>query len=141
MLAEVAPHAALVTPACPGETLPLLGTADPEEAGRRARALGADAAAVTLGAHGVLLDDGAGPVHLPSLPPPALVDQTGAGDCLAGTAAARLALGDDLATALRLACAAASLSLAGQGGTGAVPTLAQTRPHLAAHAPVLGGTA
>lgn len=130
VLARVAPQADLVTPACPGETMPLLGTADPAEAVRRARLLGADSVAVTLGGDGVLLADGGDREHLPALPPPAVVDQTGAGDCLAGTISARLALGDDLRTAVRLGCAAASLSLQGQGGTGVVPTLAETRAHL-----------
>jgi 2-dehydro-3-deoxygluconokinase len=55
-----------------------------------------------------------------------VTDQTGAGDVFAGTLAGRLALGDDLRQAVRLAAAAASLSLAGQGGTGYIPKLAQT---------------
>ena len=133
VLAQVARTAELVTPACPGETAPLLGTADPVEAALRARRLGAGAVAVTLGADGLLLDDGGEPDRVPPLPPPAVVDQTGAGDCLVGTISARLALGDDLRTAVRLGGAAASLSLQGQGGTGCVPTLAHTRAHLAAH--------
>jgi 2-dehydro-3-deoxygluconokinase len=49
--------------------------------------------------------------------------------------AARLALGDDLLAAARLGTAAASLSLAGAGGTGVVPSLAETRAHLAAAVP------
>jgi len=134
VLAQVARRAELITPACPGETVPLLGTADPIEAARRALRLGAAAVAVTLGAEGVLLHEDSGePVHVPSLPPPSVIDQTGAGDSLVGTVAARLALGDDLPTAVRLGCAAASLCLQGQGGTGFVPTLAQVRSHLDAH--------
>ncbi|WP_432491811.1 carbohydrate kinase family protein [Kineococcus gypseus] len=138
-LARVAPHAEVVTPACPGETSALLGTDDPVEGARRVRALGARVAAVTRGADGVLLDDGSGPLHVPPLPPPALVDQTGAGDTLVGTVAARLALGDDVVTAVRLGCAAASLSLRGRGGTGHLPPLAETRAHLTAHAGPAGG--
>ncbi|WP_269087507.1 hypothetical protein [Rathayibacter sp. VKM Ac-2630] len=38
-------------------------------------------------------------------------------------------LGDPLADAARLAAAAASLVVGGRGGTGLVPTLAQTRAH------------
>ncbi|GAB7192695.1 hypothetical protein NUM3379_34040 [Kineococcus sp. NUM-3379] len=132
-LARLAPFAEVVTPACPGETSALLGTDDPVEGARRARALGASAAAVTRGGDGVLLDDGTDVQDIPSLPPPALVDQTGAGDTLLGTVAARLALGDDVGTAVRLGCAAASLSLQGRGGTGYLPPLAETRAHLAAH--------
>ena len=141
VLARVAREAELVTPACPGETVPLLGTDDPVEAALRAHRLGAAAVAVTLGADGVLLSDGADPELVPPLPPPAVVDQTGAGDCLVGTVAARLALGDDLRTAVRLGCAAASLSLQGQGGTGFVPTLAQTQAHAALLQPSPGGPA
>ena len=130
VLARIAPYAELLTPACPGESVPLLGTADPYDAARRGRALGAAAVAVTLGGDGVLVDDGGEPEHLPALPPPALVDQTGAGDCLVGTVAGRLALGDDLRTAVRLGCAAASLSLAGPGRHRAGPHPRPTRAHL-----------
>jgi len=56
-----------------------------------------------------------------------VIDQTGAGDCLTGTVAARIALGDTLLEAVRLGVAAASLSVQGQGGTGHVPSLEHTR--------------
>lgn len=133
-LARVAPRAELVTPAWPGEARALLGADDPVAAARRCRELGAAAAAVTCGGEGVVVDDGRSLTRVPSLPPPALVDQTGAGDSLVGTVAARLALGDDLVTGVRLGCAAASLSLRGRGGTGHVPRLAETRDHLARRA-------
>ena len=68
---------------------------------------------------------------VPSVPAPAVVDQTGAGDAYVGTLTARLVLGDDLISAARLAAAASSLVVGGRGGTGLVPTLAQTRAHLA----------
>jgi 2-dehydro-3-deoxygluconokinase len=58
-----------------------------------------------------------------------VVDQTGAGDTFAGTVVGRLAAGDDLQSAVRLGVAAAALSVQGQGGTGFVPTLEQTRVH------------
>jgi 2-dehydro-3-deoxygluconokinase len=86
-----------------------------------------------MGGQGVLLlVDGHRPTLLPPVPVTEVVDQTGAGDALAGTAAARLALGDPVEEAVRLGTAAAALSLAGAGGTGRVPTLAQTRAALAA---------
>jgi 2-dehydro-3-deoxygluconokinase len=129
LLGDVAPHAALVTPACPSETGPLLDAADARVAIQRLRAAGAAAVAVTRGADGVLLDDGTALHDLPAVPPPSLVDQTGAGDSLVGTVAGRLALGDSLLEATRLGIAAASLSLTGQGGTGCVPSLAQVRAH------------
>ena len=117
-LARMAPLAALVTPSFPAEASALLGADDPAEAAAACRRLGARAAAVTCGEHGVVLDDGSGPVHVPAAPAPAIVDATGAGDVLAGTVAARLALGDDLETAVRLGAAAAAQSLGGRGGTG-----------------------
>ena len=42
-LREVAPHAALVLPSCPGDTAPLLGTDDADAAVEAVRALGAGA--------------------------------------------------------------------------------------------------
>lgn len=130
-LREIAPYAALVTPAAPLETRLLLDTDDPAAAAAACRTLGATAVAVTCGPDGVILDSGAGPTHLPAVPAQRLVDQTGAGDSFVGTVAARLVAGDPLETAVRLGCAAASLSLVGQGGTGRVPSLAETRAHAA----------
>jgi 2-dehydro-3-deoxygluconokinase len=123
MLAALAPYTALVTPSCPGDSLPLLGTADPAEAVRACLALGAGAVAVTRGAEGVMLGDGDGPpVEIPAIPAVTIVDQTGAGDAFAGTVAARLAAGDPLRGAVRAGTAAAAVSLEGQGGTGRVAT-------------------
>ena len=130
VLRALAPRAAVVTPACPGETEPLLGTGDPAAAARILRGLGADAAVVTRGAEGALVVDDGGSWAVPAVPAPHLVDQTGAGDSLAGTLTARLALGDSLTDAVRLGAAAASLVLGGRGGTGLVPTLEQVRTHL-----------
>ncbi len=126
-LARVAPHAALVTPSCPDDTRPLLGTDDPRAAATAVRRLGAAAVAVTMGERGLYVAAADEPVQLPAAEAPAVVDATGAGDVLAGTAAARLALGDDLLDALRLGTAAAALSLAGPGGTGRLPSLEQSR--------------
>ena len=126
-LEQVAPHAALVTPSCPADTTALLGTDDPAEAAARCRELGAAAVAVTCGEAGIVTDLGEGPGRVPPLTPPAVVDTTGAGDVLAGTTAARLALGDPLPDALQLGMAAAALSLAGAGGTGRLSTLAESR--------------
>ncbi|MBA2342301.1 MAG: sugar kinase [Thermoleophilaceae bacterium] len=129
-LARLAPLATLVTPSCPGDTLPLLGTDDAAAAARSCLELGAAAAAVTCGADGlVYADRRGGELALPGLRPPSLVDATGAGDVFTGTVAARLALGDDIEEALELGLAASSLSLGGRGGAGAVPTLAETRHH------------
>ena len=137
--AAIAPLAALVTPSSPGDALALLGTDDARDAAAACLRQGARAVAVTCGARGVLLDRGDGPLELPALPAPVVVDATGAGDVFAGTTAARLALGDDLVDAVRLGGAAAALSLAGQGGTGRLPSLAEAREHLLLHAGPAGG--
>ena len=124
-LERVAPHAALMTPSCPDDTRALLGTDDPVVAAARVRDLGAAAVAVTMGARGLYVDAARlGPLELPAAPAPAVVDATGAGDVLAGTAAAHLARGDDLVNALRRATTAAANSLAAPGGTGWVPAAA-----------------
>jgi 2-dehydro-3-deoxygluconokinase len=122
-LSRVAPYAALVTPSCPDDTRPLLGTGDPAVAAARVREMGAGAVAVTLGARGLYVDAGER-FELPAAPAREVVDATGAGDVLAGTAAARLALGDDLLDALRCGTAAAARSLGGAGGTGWLPAAA-----------------
>lgn len=129
MLAAVAPHAALVTPSCPGDSVPLLGTGDPGGAVRACLGLGARAVAVTRGPEGVLLADGGDgpPFEVPAIPAETIVDQTGAGDAFAGTVAARLAAGDPLREAVRAGTAAAAISLAGQGGTGRVATPEEIR--------------
>ncbi|MET8155172.1 sugar kinase [Sphaerisporangium sp. NPDC005289] len=133
VLADIAPMAALVAPSCPGDSLPLLGTADPAEVVRACLKLGARAVAVTRGPEGVLLglpgggdtwpDGSAGPlVEIPAVAAQAVVDQTGAGDAFIGTVAARLATGTALRDAVRAGTAAAAISLQGQGGTGRVAT-------------------
>ena len=89
--------------------------------------LGASTVAVTRGSGGVLVGTATEAVDVPAVPPPRVVDQTGAGDVFVGTVAARLACGDELLAAVRLGAAAASLSVQGRGGTGFLPTLAQSR--------------
>jgi 2-dehydro-3-deoxygluconokinase len=130
VLRAVAPRARVVTPAAPGESAALLDTEDPEQAARILLGLGAQAAVVTRGAAGALVADASGLRHVPAVPAPRLIDQTGAGDSLAGTLTARLVLGDSLDEAVRLGTAAASLVLGGRGGTGHVPSLAELRAHL-----------
>lgn len=128
-LRELAPLAYLITPSFPGETSALLQCPTAEAAGRALRDLGAGTVAVTCGAAGVQLDSAGGSTWIDSVPAPAVVDQTGAGDAFVGTLAARLTLGDDLDTATRYAVAAASLVVGGKGGTGFIPAFAQTVAH------------
>jgi 2-dehydro-3-deoxygluconokinase len=125
VLAKVAPHASLITPSCPADSVALLGTDDPERAAAACLALGAAAVAVTRGADGVLVVSGTDRLEVPAVPAPAIVDATGAGDAFAGVLTARLARGTPLVDAVRAGAAAASVSLGGQGGTGRVATAAE----------------
>lgn len=130
-LAELAPSAWLVTPSHPGETAALLSADTALAAGRRLRALGAQIVAVTCGATGVQIVADDTEAWIAAVPAAIVVDQTGAGDAYVGTLTARLVLGDDLIWAARQAAAASSLVVGGRGGTGFIPTLDQTRRHLA----------
>jgi 2-dehydro-3-deoxygluconokinase len=128
LLAELAPHCALITPSAPHECSTLLGVSEPADAAARLRAAGTEAVAVTCGASGVHVDDGA-PRWQPAIPAPVVVDQTGAGDVFVGTVTARLALGDDLHTAVQIGAAASSLAVGATGGSGGIATLARVRTH------------
>lgn len=125
VLEKVAPHASLITPSCPADSLPLLGTADAERAAAACLDLGAGAVAVTRGADGVLLATRDDQRDIPAVEAPLIVDATGAGDAFAGVLTAHLARGVSLVDAVRAGAAAASLSLGGQGGTGRVATAAE----------------
>ncbi len=131
-LAELAPRCWLVTPSFPGETTALLGADTAVEAGHRLRQLGAQNVAVTCGAEGVQLVTPNASAWVTAIPAPVVVDQTGAGDAYVGTLTTRLVLGDDIDYAARQAAAASSLVVGGRGGTGVIPTLDETREHLAA---------
>jgi len=139
VLHRLAPLADVVTPSWPDEAHHLLGLAADaslEDAIRGFAALGPRVVVLTRGPDGAVVAAEGSVTAVPGVPAPVLVDQTGAGDCLAGTLAARLALGDPLLDAVALATAAAALSVGGQGGTGRVPTLTETRAALAAARPV-----
>ncbi len=85
---------------------------------------------MTCGAEGIQLEgEGQDSTWIDSIPAPAVVDQTGAGDAFVGTLTARMVLGDSLPVAARYGAAAASLVVGGKGGTGFIPTLEQTRAH------------
>jgi len=128
-LAQVAPFCRLVTPSWPTEARALLGDAavDPRSVCLAVRDLGAESVAVTCGPDGVVVATKDDVVEVEAFDPPGVVDQTGAGDVLTGTAAARLALGDDLVLAVRCGAAAAALSLQGSGGTGYLASLDEVR--------------
>jgi ribokinase len=98
-----------------------------DDASSALRALGRDGATiVTLGAAGALVDDGSG-VHALDALAVQPVDTTGAGDCFCGILAARLAAGDPMLEAARLATAGAALATLAPGARGALPGLAEIR--------------
>lgn len=133
-LRTLAALAAVITPSWPGEARLLLGddsAGDAESALKAFWQWGSQAVVMTCGPEGALVRDRSGVVSVPGIPAARVVDQTGAGDSFTGTLAARLALGDPLVESVRLATAASSFSVQGQGGTGFVATLDQSRRALA----------
>jgi 2-dehydro-3-deoxygluconokinase len=127
---SIAPSVTVAIPSAPADTQALFGLADPRTAAVAVRSFGVGSSVITCGEQGVFVSTSDSHTTVPVVPAPRIVDATGAGDCFAGTLTARLALGDDLLNSVRLAMSAASLSLGGQGGTGYVPTLTESREHL-----------
>ncbi|KRD47916.1 2-dehydro-3-deoxygluconokinase [Acidovorax sp. Root275] len=105
----------------------LLGLHDADAIADWGHAQGAATVVVKLGAEGVLLSSADPAVPRQRVPgrSVALVDATGAGDCFDGNLLARLALGDDLAAAVRYANTAASLAVQGFGAVAPLPTAQQ----------------
>jgi ribokinase len=83
---------------------------------------------VTLGAAGALVAarGGAAPRAVPA-PRVIPVDTTGAGDCFCGILAGRLAAGEELLSAVRLATAGAALSTLAPGARGRLPSESEIR--------------
>ena len=128
-LQSVAPCTEVMVPSAPSEIELLLGTTEPEAAAAFLMGWGARSVVVTRGSEGSSIFTAAGTSHQPVIPALEVIDQTGAGDVLAGTLTARLALGDDLREAAAMAAAAASLSVGGRGGTGLIAPLSEIRRH------------
>ena len=89
-----------------------------------------EAVVVTRGAAGADWVSSTGTLHVPAFPATP-VDTTGAGDCFAGSLAARLDLGDPPETALRYAAAAAAIQVTRPGAAPAMPTEPEVRAMLA----------
>lgn len=104
------------------ELVDLTGAADLEDAPAALAKHGIDQAVVTLGAAGALvIQNGKGErVPTPKVEP---VDTTGAGDAFTGSLALRLADGDDLITATRMAVQVASYTTTRAGAQRSYPTL------------------
>lgn len=107
----------------------LLGLHDADAIADWGHAQGAATVVVKLGADGVLLSSADPAVPRQRVPgrSVALVDATGAGDCFDGNLLARLALGDDLAAAVRYANTAASLAVQGFGAVAPLPMAQQVQ--------------
>lgn len=105
------------------EALALTGLAG-EAAVRALLARGPKTAVLTLGARGALLGGAGGVAVLPA-PAVTAIDTAGAGDVMAGTLAAELAVGREIGEAVALAVAAASLSVTRHGTSPSFPTAAE----------------
>lgn len=93
--------------------------------------LGVETVITTLGSRGVAVDDAQGRrEHRAWEVTP--VDTTGAGDTFCGALAARLAIGDDLDTAIDWAAAAAALSTTSPGAVPSIPTADQVERFMTA---------
>jgi ribokinase len=93
---------------------------DASDAGRALRASGCGVVVVTLGSEGAVLVSEDGVVHRPAIRVD-VIDTTAAGDAFAGTFAARLAEGAELAEALRWAIAAGALAVTTLGAAPSIP--------------------
>lgn len=89
-----------------------------------------EAVIVTRGAAGADWVSANGTLHMPAFPATP-VDTTGAGDCFAGSLAARLDLGDPPETALRYAAAAAAIQVTRPGAAPAMPDAHEVKALLA----------
>jgi 2-dehydro-3-deoxygluconokinase len=96
-----------------------------------AHGLGAKHVFLKLGPEGVIVSDGARRERLAGHRVDA-VDATGAGDCFAGSALARMAAGDSIWDAARYANAAAALATTGFGAVAPLPRPDAVRAQLAA---------
>jgi ribokinase len=132
-------------PAAPGLLEPLLSGAAAVFCNARAaadlgpdpaqwlRSRGAERVVLTRGAHGARLVDAQRVTDVAGIPAAApIVDTTGAGDCLAGWFAGRMAAGDGALAALREAVAAASDSCTRYGAQASYPSRAAVLGLLAA---------
>jgi 2-dehydro-3-deoxygluconokinase len=98
----------------------LCGTTDADAILAWCHGRGAKRVALKLGKDGCVGSDGERREQVAGFPVKA-VDATGAGDCFAGAALARLAAGDDFWQALRYANAAAALTCTGYGAVMPLP--------------------
>ena len=116
--------------ACQSSELDELETPEKQRAAIAAIARpGGKPVVITLGERGLIFGDGEGIVHLPAFPARA-VDTTGAGDVFHGAFAYGIAMGLPWPDVLRLASAAAALSVTVHGGRTSIPTFEQVQEML-----------
>jgi len=80
---------------------------------------------MTLGGNGSLVDDAGTRVHVPAIPPKAIVDTTGAGDCFTAALSVGLCEGLSLQEAVAMASVAGSHSVTILGVINSLPTRAE----------------
>jgi len=111
--------------------LPNLSDAEAQRAcARRLRDLYPTIVIITLGANGLVADDGTGFFHLPAFPARA-VDTTAAGDIFHGALAYALIQSWSFLERLRFASLTASLSVRAPGGRSSIPSLKSVKEELA----------
>lgn len=110
----------------PGTVAPASG-ADEAAVVARLLAHGVPSVVVTLGARGALVGSADGVVPEPA-PRVDAVDTTGAGDAFVGALAARLAAGDDLLAAVRLAVRVGAAAVRGRGAQPSFPAAGDALP-------------
>ncbi len=105
---------------------PVHGVASALAAARILQGRGPETVAVTLGAEGGVLVDGAEAWYIPAVPVRA-VDATAAGDAWVGALAAALARGEGFLQAAVFASAAGAITVTRRGALPALPSLAEVR--------------
>ncbi len=107
----------------------LTGLQTPEEIIDWSHRQGAKTVVLKLGDKGALISTNGERTSAPAFQANA-VDATGAGDCFCGNLLARIAAGDNIATAARYANAAASIAVEGFGAVAPLPKPEQVRERL-----------
>lgn len=125
---ELLAHGVVLTPNA-GEAAAVAGSDGRDPAADAATIAGRTGApaVVTLGGDGAVVAGPGGTLERVPARTAAVRDTTGAGDTFNGVLATRLAAGDDLPEAVRVANTAAALSVSAAGARGGMPTIEEIR--------------